>query len=148
VVVIQSDAKNAKFGVFEILNDFSEYCLIDILVVKLLIIVLTHEQRRIMKFSSDEMMPFNEVRTGMSSLLVDVQAGKEVVITRHGKPIAALVGAAHLYRYRQLDRLMNELTALLQSKNEASDSMPLQASLIELVERVEPLFVHGEGKKP
>jgi prevent-host-death family protein len=89
-----------------------------------------------MKFSSDEMMAFNKVRTSMSSLLIDVQTGREVVITRHGEPIAALVGAARLYRYRQLDRLMSELTALLQS------------SLAALVAQVEPLFVQAEDEKP
>jgi prevent-host-death family protein len=94
-----------------------------------------------MKFSSDEMMAFNKVRTSMSSLLVDVQTGREVVITRHGEPIAALVGAARLYRYRQLDRLMSELTALLQSKPQSTGSIPLQASLAALVAQVEPLFV-------
>jgi prevent-host-death family protein len=100
-----------------------------------------------MKFSSDEMMAFNKVRTGMSSLLVDVQAGKEVVITRHGQPIAALVGAAHLYRYRQLDRLMSELTALLKAQPQASNSTTLQTSLTALVAQVEPLFVHAEDDK-
>jgi prevent-host-death family protein len=46
-----------------------------------------------MKFSTDELMPFFEVRTGMSKYLGDVQAGKEIVITRHGKPAGALVSA-------------------------------------------------------
>jgi hypothetical protein len=36
-----------------------------------------------MKFSTDELIPFFEVRTGMSKHLDDVQAGKEIVITRH-----------------------------------------------------------------
>ena len=68
-----------------------------------------------MKFSTDELMPFFEVRTGMSKHLDDVQAGKEIVITRHGKPEGALVSAAQLYRYRELERVITELTALLKS---------------------------------
>jgi hypothetical protein len=36
-----------------------------------------------MKFSTDELIPFFEVRTGMSKHLDDVQAGEEIVITRH-----------------------------------------------------------------
>jgi prevent-host-death family protein len=46
----------------------------------------------------------------MSKLLDDVQAGREVVITRHGKPEGALVSAAQLYRYRELERLVAEFT--------------------------------------
>ena len=66
-----------------------------------------------MKFSSDELMPFFEVRTGMSKHLDDVQAGKEIVITRHGKPEGALLSAAQLFRYREVDRLMVQLLELL-----------------------------------
>ncbi|MFZ6755988.1 type II toxin-antitoxin system Phd/YefM family antitoxin [Undibacterium sp. Ji50W] len=32
---------------------------------------------------------------------------KEIIITRHGKPIAALVAATQLYRYREPDRIAN-----------------------------------------
>ena len=46
----------------------------------------------------------------MSKLLDEVQAGREVVITRHGKPEGALVSAAQLYRYRELERLLAEFT--------------------------------------
>lgn len=66
-----------------------------------------------MKFSTDELMPFFEVRTGMSKHLDDVQAGKEIVITRHGKPEGALLSAAQLYRYRELDRLLEHLLDVL-----------------------------------
>lgn len=66
-----------------------------------------------MKFSSDELMPFFEVRTGMSKHLDDVQAGKEIVITRHGKPEGALLSAAQLFRYREVDRLMVQLLEIL-----------------------------------
>ena len=68
-----------------------------------------------MKFSTDELMRFFAVRTGMSKHLDDVQAGKEIVITRHGKPEGALISAAQLYRYRELERVIAELTALLTS---------------------------------
>ena len=44
-----------------------------------------------MKFSIGELMPFFEVRTGMSKRLDDVQVGKEIVITRYGKPEGALI---------------------------------------------------------
>jgi antitoxin (DNA-binding transcriptional repressor) of toxin-antitoxin stability system len=62
-----------------------------------------------MKFSTDELMPFFEVRTGMSKHLDDVQTGKEIVITRHGKPEGALLSSARLFRYREHERVMGEL---------------------------------------
>lgn len=73
-----------------------------------------------MKFSTDELMPFFEVRTGMSKYLDDVQAGKEIVITRHGKPEGALLSAAQLYRYRELERVITELTVLLKITSNAA----------------------------
>ena len=66
-----------------------------------------------MKFSIGELMPFFEVRTGMSKRLDDVQVGKEIVITRYGKPEGTLISAAQLYRCRELERVIVELTARL-----------------------------------
>lgn len=80
-----------------------------------------------MKFSTDELMPFFEVRTGMSKHLDDVQAGKEIVITRHGKPEGALVSAAQLFRYRELERVITELTALLNAATAAKPDKVLLA---------------------
>ena len=85
-----------------------------------------------MKFSSDELMPFFEVRTGMSKLLVDVQTGKEIVITRHGKPIGALLAASELYRYRELERVMTELTALLNTTITSAKPDNAQKALLAL----------------
>ena len=41
-----------------------------------------------------------EAKTHLSMLLDRVAAGEEVVITRHGKPVARLVGAQHIDRAR------------------------------------------------
>jgi prevent-host-death family protein len=43
-----------------------------------------------------------EAKTHLSSLLEKVEAGEEVLITRHGKPIARLVGALAEDRKRAL----------------------------------------------
>lgn len=56
----------------------------------------------------------------MSKYLDDVQAGKEIVITRHGKPEGALLSAAQLYRYRELERVITELTVLLKITSNAA----------------------------
>lgn len=93
-----------------------------------------------MKFSSDELMPFSDVRTGLSHFLVDVQAGKEIVITRHGKPIAALVAASQLYRYRELYRVMGEMTAMLAFQKKSSTPNQARSTLKELVQEAQQLL--------
>jgi prevent-host-death family protein len=44
-----------------------------------------------------------EAKTHLSSLLDRVARGEEVVITKHGKPVARLVSAAHIDRERVND---------------------------------------------
>ncbi len=44
-----------------------------------------------------------EAKTHLSTLLDRVAGGEEVVITKHGKPVARLVGAPHADRMRVSD---------------------------------------------
>ena len=87
-----------------------------------------------MKFSTDELMPFFEVRTGMSKHLDDVQAGKEIVITRHGKPSGALISAEQLYRYREQGRYLSELLDMLKSATPKLSNA--QTALVQEVEQL------------
>lgn len=73
----------------------------------------------------------------MSKFLMDVQAGKEIVITRHGKPTGALVSAAQLYRYREQERIMSELVSLLKS---ITPLPKLDAAQMALVREAEQLL--------
>jgi prevent-host-death family protein len=41
-----------------------------------------------------------EAKTHLSALLDRVAGGEEVIITKHGKPVARLVGADHIDRSR------------------------------------------------
>ena len=41
-----------------------------------------------------------EAKTHLSTLLDRVAAGEEVIITKHGRPVARLVGARHIDRAR------------------------------------------------
>ncbi len=67
-----------------------------------------------MRFSTDEIKPFYEVRQNLSKAIDEVERdGSEVVIAKHGKPVAALLSAAGLYRYREVDRLMVQLLDVL-----------------------------------
>ena len=70
-----------------------------------------------MRFSTDEIKPFYEVRQNLSKAIDEVERdGSEVVIAKHGKPVAALLSAAGLYRYREVDRLMLQLLDVLAQK--------------------------------
>jgi prevent-host-death family protein len=58
-----------------------------------------------------------EAKTHLSSLLDRVAAGEEVLITKHGKPVARLVSAARIERERVNDayeklRLLRKKTTL------------------------------------
>lgn len=74
----------------------------------------------------------------MSKHLDDVQAGKEIVITRHGKPEGALLSAAHLYRYRELDRLIVQLLDVLAQRTHVESAIANEqiAAIVEQVESV------------
>ncbi|MCX5495152.1 type II toxin-antitoxin system Phd/YefM family antitoxin [Kaistia dalseonensis] len=52
-----------------------------------------------------------EAKTHLSSLLDRVAAGEEVLITKHGKPIARLIGAQQPDRER-IEAAWNELVEL------------------------------------
>ena len=101
-----------------------------------------------MKFSTDELMPFFEVRTGMSKYLDEVQAGKEIVITRHGKPEGALLSAAQLYRYRELDRVITELTMLLNITSNAAKPDNAQNAISGLMIEAGKLLTKTGGVEP
>jgi prevent-host-death family protein len=73
-----------------------------------------------MRFSTDEIKPFYELRQSLSKAIDEVERDSgEIVIAKHGKPVAALLSAAGLYRYREVDRLMAQLLNMLADGTEA-----------------------------
>jgi prevent-host-death family protein len=96
----------------------------------------------IMHFRSDEIQPFYEVRQRLSKAIDEIESsGEEIIIAKHGKPVAALLSAAGLYRYREIDRLMGELVAVLDAQAQLSDTTPLQASFVVLCEQVKAVLL-------
>jgi prevent-host-death family protein len=88
-----------------------------------------------MRFSTDEIKPFYELRQSLSKAIDEVERdGGEVVIAKHGKPVAALLSAAGLYRYRELDRLMVQLVSESNQTNGAS-----AASVKQVMEQLNSL---------
>lgn len=97
-----------------------------------------------MRFSTDEIKPFYEVRQNLSKVIDEVERdGGEVVIAKHGKPVAALLSAAGLYRYREVDRLMVQLLDVLAQRTEAA-TQTVDAQITEIVDHIKAL---GESTK-
>lgn len=92
-----------------------------------------------MRFSTDEIKPFYEVRQNLSKAIDEVERdGGEVVIAKHGKPVAALLSAAGLYRYREVDRLMAQLLDVLAHRTEAG-TQTVDAQITEIADHIKAL---------
>jgi len=92
-----------------------------------------------MRFSTDEIKPFYEVRQNLSKAIDEVERdGGEVVIAKHGKPVAALLSAAGLYRYRELDRLMVQLLDALAHRTEAA-TQAVDVQITEIADHIKAL---------
>ena len=97
-----------------------------------------------MRFSTDEIKPFYEVRQNLSKAIDEVERdGGEVVIAKHGRPVAALLSAARLYRYREVDRLMVQLLDVLAQRTEAS-TQTVDTQITEIADQIKAL---GESAK-
>ncbi len=94
-----------------------------------------------MKFSDDELTPF-EVRTGMFKHLGNVQAGKEIVITRHRKLEGALLSIARSFQYREHERVIGDLLTLLKS---ALPQSVLSKTQIVLMQEATQLWYKSEA---
>ena len=84
----------------------------------------------------------------MSKYLDEVQAGKEIVITRHGKPEGALLSATQLYRYRELERVITELTVLLNITSNAAKPDNAQNAILGLMIEAGKLLTKTGGIEP
>ena len=91
-----------------------------------------------MHFRSDEIQPFYEARQSLSKTIDEIERSNgQIVIAKHGKPVAALLSAASLYRYREVDRLMAQLVDVLLRS-------PVDAQTAQIVEQVQALTSSAE----
>jgi prevent-host-death family protein len=98
-----------------------------------------------MRFSTDEIKPFYELRQSLSKAIDEVERDSlEIVIAKHGKPVAALLSAAGLYRYREVDRLMTQLLAVF-SSGEASSEVSTSAELTALLGEAKSVLITKSG---
>jgi prevent-host-death family protein len=59
-----------------------------------------------------------EAKTHLSSLIDEVEKGSEVVITRHGKPVAKIVRADDLHTPEKIERRRQAIKRIRQIANE------------------------------
>lgn len=65
-----------------------------------------------MGFTSDDIVPMNQVRANFTDLAEQVRSGKEKIITRNGVSYVALVDARRLDHYHRLEREHIHLTLI------------------------------------
>lgn len=57
-----------------------------------------------MPFSSEDIVPFSQVRANLTEIADEVSAGHEKIITRNGESYIALIAASRLDYYHHLER--------------------------------------------
>ncbi|MFM8901027.1 MAG: type II toxin-antitoxin system Phd/YefM family antitoxin [Burkholderiales bacterium] len=104
------------------------------------------ETIRAMRFNTDEIKQAHEVRQHLSKTIDEVEhGGAEIVIAKYGKPVAALLSAANLYRYRELDRLMAQLLSALQS-SDGTVTLENSTQLVSLMGEAKALLANKGGE--
>ncbi|MBI4275380.1 MAG: type II toxin-antitoxin system prevent-host-death family antitoxin [Rhizobiales bacterium] len=69
-----------------------------------------------------------EAKTHLSSLVDEVEKGQEIVITRHGKPVARLVRAEVTHSPEQIERRRQAIARL----NEIANKLKINPTLEEI----------------
>ena len=82
-----------------------------------------------MKFSSDELIPFSEARSGMSKVIEKVLAGSEFVVTRHSKMTVAIITASQLFQFREMERELSEYLDYIDGEKSGGDVKDKLAAL-------------------
>ena len=82
-----------------------------------------------MKFSSDELIPFSEARSGMSKVIEKVLAGREFVVTRHSKMTVAIITASQLFQFREMERELSEYLDSIDGEKSGGDAKDKLAAL-------------------
>lgn len=74
-----------------------------------------------MSFSASDVVPFTQARARLSELAEQVKAGSEKIITRNGESYVALIDAARLDYYHQLERERIHLLMLEDARRGLAD---------------------------
>jgi prevent-host-death family protein len=95
----------------------------------------------VMKLNSDAIEPFYAFRQNLSRH-VDAaeQRGMQVVVTRHGSPVAALISSAALSRYQELESLMKQLVLSFPKECNLASNLTADAENKEVIQRAKSLL--------
>lgn len=74
-----------------------------------------------MAFATKDIVPLTQARARLSELADEVKAGSEKIITRNGESYVALIDAARLDYYHQLEREHVHLMLLDEAENGLED---------------------------
>jgi PHD/YefM family antitoxin component YafN of YafNO toxin-antitoxin module len=74
-----------------------------------------------MGFQSDDIVPMNQVRAGLTELAEQVRRGREKLITRNGESYVALIDARRLDHYHRLEREHIHLTLIEEASRGLDD---------------------------
>ncbi len=65
-----------------------------------------------MSIADVDIIPFTKVRVNMSALIDDLSRGREIVITKYGRPVAALIDVQKLDYYHRLETAAAQIMCL------------------------------------
>ena len=74
-----------------------------------------------MGFSASDVVPFTQARANLSELADQAKGGAEKIITKNGESYVALIGAARLDYYHQLERERIHLLLIDDAKRGLAD---------------------------
>ena len=93
-----------------------------------------------MGFSASDVVPFTQARANLSELADQAKAGAEKIITKNGESYVALIDAARLDYYHQLERERIHLLLIDDAKRgladiEAGRTVAADATIAQLQQR-------------
>lgn len=74
-----------------------------------------------MSIAIRDIVAFSRARTNLSELVLEVENGAEKIITKNGEPAVALIDAARLEHYHQLERANIHLLLLAEAEKGWTD---------------------------
>lgn len=74
-----------------------------------------------MSFSTADVLPLSQARARLSELAEQAKAGREKIITKNGESYVALIDAARLDHYHQLERARIHLLLLQDAEQGLAD---------------------------
>lgn len=69
-----------------------------------------------MTISISDIRPFSDARAAFSKVVEDCISGREIIVTKNGKPVVAVINVRQLQWYHQLEQEAEKLVQLVNGK--------------------------------